>query len=130
MLIREPEGSYCGEKFKLIYGNRRGNPLAEMGPESPSGDSGLVFGSVGYRGSGLTSGHQWTPQSHLEAYATVFAGSVGRERSVTDHSEPERHFDPRMRIEGVRNTYRVFVVFARNRFAAAQVAVAERHRQN
>ena len=45
----------------------RGNPLAEMGPRSPSGDSGFAYCPTGYRGAGVPKGHQWTPQSHLEA---------------------------------------------------------------
>jgi hypothetical protein len=49
-------------------------------PESPSGDSGLACGPSGYRGGGLPNAYQWTPQSHLEAYATVFAGFIGEHR--------------------------------------------------
>ena len=45
----------------------RGNPLAGIGPRSPSGDSGFAYGPTGYPGSGLPNGHQWTPQSHLKA---------------------------------------------------------------
>jgi len=48
-------------------GARCGNPLGEIGPESPSGDSGLACDPFGYSGSGLPNGHQWSPQSHLEA---------------------------------------------------------------
>jgi hypothetical protein len=41
----------------------------------PSGDSGFACGPFGYPSSGRPNGYQWTPQSHLEAYATVSAGT-------------------------------------------------------
>ena len=65
------------KKFKLMWGKLLCNPLAGIGPRKPSGDSGFTFGSSGYRESGLANGHQWTRQSHLEAYPTVFAGTPG-----------------------------------------------------
>jgi hypothetical protein len=52
--------------------------VAGIGPGPPSGDSGIACGSFGYPGSGLPNGSQWTPQSLLEAYATVFAGRYVR----------------------------------------------------
>jgi hypothetical protein len=60
----------------LMWGNPRGSPLVQIGPRSPSGDSGFAYGRSGYRGSGIPNGHQWTPESHLEAWATVFRGDA------------------------------------------------------
>jgi hypothetical protein len=52
--------------------------VAGIGPVRPSGDSGFVCGPFGYQGSAIPNASRWTPQSHLEAYATVFAGSAHR----------------------------------------------------
>jgi hypothetical protein len=40
---------------------------AGIGPLRPSGDSGVVCCLFGYQTAADPNGHQWTPQSHLEA---------------------------------------------------------------
>jgi hypothetical protein len=59
-----PQKDFCNS-IDLLRTNA--GVLAEIGPRSPSGDSGVVFGSSSYQGSGVPNGHQWTPQNHLEA---------------------------------------------------------------
>jgi hypothetical protein len=62
---------------------------AGKGPLRPSGDSGFVCCLIGYPTAANPNGYQWTPQSHLEAPVTVFAGhSCGRTTSFPNASRP------------------------------------------
>jgi hypothetical protein len=65
-----------------MWGKPRDNLLAHIGPRSHRETQGLVCVSLGYPCSGVPNAHQWTPLSHLEAYAPVLCGSlVERRRS-------------------------------------------------
>jgi hypothetical protein len=59
---------------------------AGIGPLRPSGDSGFVCCLIGYPTAANPNGYQWTPQSHLGAPVTVFAGSL----VWTNHRLPKR----------------------------------------
>jgi len=68
-------------------------PSRTDAPEWPGDDSGFACGPSGYGGTvaGISNGHQWTPQSHLE----VFVGTFGRTPILQRASRSSRATAPR-----------------------------------